>query len=93
MGNRTLTDARQEQIKISPTEHAFRKYLCVVEDHAIDSETFNVEVLDRDQHKTPIRVDNFIYRLRKKFAGDIELVSEGGGFYKLLNVRETKRRF
>jgi len=37
-----------------------------------------------------MRLDNFVHRLRKKFDGEIELTSQGGGFYRLLNVRELK---
>jgi DNA-binding response OmpR family regulator len=90
VGNRTLTNAQGAELKISPTEHAFLTYLVVVDGNSIDSETFNVDVLDRDQHRMPIRLDNFVYRLRKKFSGKLELDSQGGGIYKLFDVRELK---
>ena len=56
----------------------------------INSEIFNIDVLDRDQHKVHVRLDNFIHRLRKKFDGKLELTSQGDGMYKLLDVKELK---
>jgi DNA-binding response OmpR family regulator len=90
VGNRTVTNVDGPSVKISPTEHAFLRYLCAVEGHTIDSETFNIDVLDRDQYKVHVRLDNFIHRLRKKFDGKLELTSQGDGVYKLLDVRELK---
>jgi DNA-binding response OmpR family regulator len=91
IGNRTVTNVVYgATVKISPTEHAFLRYLCAVDDHTIDSEIFNIDVLDRDQYKVHVRLDNFVHRLRKKFDGRLELTSQGDGVYKLLNVREIK---
>jgi DNA-binding response OmpR family regulator len=90
VGNRTVTDTDGATVKLSPTEHAFLRYLCAVDDHAINSEIFNIDVLDRDQHKVHVRLDNFVHRLRKKFDGRLELTSQGDGIYKLLDVRELK---
>lgn len=89
VGSRLVTSA-STSIRISATEHAFLRYLCAVESHEINEEIFNIDVLDRDQYKIRMRLDNFIHRLRKKFDGNIELTSQGGGFYRLLNVRELK---
>src|ERR1700686_1005063 len=69
VGNRTVTNIEGATVKLSPTEHAFLRYLCAVDDHSINSEIFNIDVLDRDQHKVHVRLDNFIHRLRKKFDG------------------------
>jgi DNA-binding response OmpR family regulator len=90
VGNRTLTNFEGSMIKISPTEHAFLRYLCAVDGHTIDSEIFNIDVLDRDQHKVHVRLDNFIHRLRKKFDGRLEITSQGNGIYKLLDIKELK---
>ena len=90
VGNRTLNNSEGTLIKVSPTEHAFLRYLVAVDDHMINSEIFNIDVLDRDQHKVHVRLDNFIHRLRKKFGGELEIIPQGGGFYKLLNFREIK---
>jgi DNA-binding response OmpR family regulator len=90
VGNRTLTNFKGSSIKISPTEHAFLRYLSAVDGHTIDSEIFNIDVLDRDRHKVHVRLDNFVHRLRRKFGGELEIVAQGGGFYKLLDVREIK---
>jgi DNA-binding response OmpR family regulator len=90
VGNRIVANIDGTIIKISPTEHAFLRYLCAVEDHTIDSEIFNIDVLDRAQHKVRVRLDNFIHRLRKKFGERLELTSQGEGLYKLLDVRELK---
>jgi DNA-binding response OmpR family regulator len=93
VGNRSITNIDGTSVKISPTEHAFLRHLCAVDGHTIDSETFNIDVLDRDQHKVQVRLDNFIHRLRKKFDGKLELTSQGDGIYKLLDVRELKPVF
>lgn len=93
VGNRTLTNSEGSSIKISPTEHAFLRYLAAVDGHMIDSEIFNIDVLDRDQHKVHVRLDNFIHRLRKKLGGALEIVPQGNGFYKLLDVKEIKPTF
>jgi DNA-binding response OmpR family regulator len=90
VGNRTVATLEGETVKLSPTEHAFLRYLCAVDGHTIDTEIFNIDVLDRDQHKVHVRLDNFVHRLRKKFAGRLELTSQGEGVYKLLDVRELK---
>ena len=90
VGNRTITNIEGAAVKLSPTEHAFLRYLCAVDDHSINSEIFNIDVLDRDQHKVHVRLDNFIHRLRKKFDGRLELTSQGDGVYKLLDVRELR---
>lgn len=92
VGDRTLSDASGTEIRLSPTEHAFLRYLVTVDDHSIDSEIFNIAVLDRDQHKTPIRLDNFVYRFRKKLHYRVELDSQRDGIYKLLDLRELKWR-
>jgi DNA-binding response OmpR family regulator len=93
VGNRTLTNFEGSSIKISPTEHAFLRYLAAVDGHMIDSEIFNIDVLDRDQHKVHVRLDNFVHRLRKKLGGELEIIPQGNGFYKLLDVREIKPTF
>jgi len=90
VGNRTLINSDGTAVKLSPTEHAFFRYLCAVENNVIDTEIFNIDVLDRDPHKVQVRLDNFIHRLRMKFSGRIELTSQGNGVYKLLDVRELK---
>ena len=90
VGDRKLTDAEGTSIKLSPTEHAFLRYLCAVDGHAINSEIFNVDVLDRDRHKVHVRLDNFIYRLRKKLGDKLEIISQGDGVYKLHDIKEIK---
>jgi DNA-binding response OmpR family regulator len=90
VGSRTVTGSDGSVVKLSPTEHAFLRYLCAIDGHAIDSETFNIDVLERDPHKAHVRLDNFVYRLRKKLDGRLELTPQGNGIYKLLDVREIK---
>jgi DNA-binding response OmpR family regulator len=93
VGNRLVTHLDGQAIKLSPTEHSFLRYLCAVPSHDIDSETFNIEVLDRDPHKVHVRLDNFVHRLRKKFGGRLELAAQGGGIYKLFDVQELLASF
>jgi DNA-binding response OmpR family regulator len=90
VGNRTLTNAEGASIKLSPTEHAFLRYLSAVDGHSINSEIFNVDVLDRDRHKVHVRLDNFIYRLRKKFGDKLEITSQRDGVYKLHDIKEIQ---
>jgi DNA-binding response OmpR family regulator len=94
IGDRTVTDSKGASKRLSITEHAFLRYLCAVDDHAINSEIFNIEVLGRDPHETHVRLDVFVPRLREKFDNTIELPSQGrSGFYRLLDVQEVKPRF
>jgi DNA-binding response OmpR family regulator len=94
IGDRVVTDNRGNSKRLSVTEHAFLRYLCVVEDHAINSDIFNIEVLGRDPHETHVRLDVFVPRLRGKFDNTVELLSQGrSGFYRLLDVQEVKPRF
>lgn len=93
VGNRLVRHINGQTVKLSPTEHSFLRYLCAVPSHEIDSETFNIEVLERDPHKVQVRLDNFVHRLRKKFGGQLDLGAQGGGFYKLFDVRELPPSF
>lgn len=93
VGNRLVSHIDGKTIKLSPTEHSFLRYLCAVPSHEIDSETFNIEVLERDPHKVQVRLDNFVHRLRKKFEGRLELSAQGGGIYKLFDVRNLPPSF
>jgi DNA-binding response OmpR family regulator len=90
VGNRTITNQKGKIVRVSPTEHAFLRYLCAVDGHAITSEIFNIDVLDRDRYEVHVRLDNFVHRLRKKFGGDLGLISQGEGTYKLLGVEELR---
>ena len=87
IGNRILSNAAGDTLKLSPTEHAFLRYLCVNENHECDVVTFNTEVLGRKSHEENMRVDNLVYRLRNKFGEDLELLANEGK-YRLLQVRE-----
>jgi DNA-binding response OmpR family regulator len=89
VGNRQLTTDGGESIKITPTEHAFLRYICTVEDHEISRETFNVEVLGRPLAEKDRRMDAFIYRLRNKLGECVEIISRWDGNYKLVEVQES----
>lgn len=91
IGERTVTNKNGGSIRLSITEHAFLRHICVVEDHVISSDILNVEVLERDPHGPQVRLDNFVDRLKGKFLETLELSSQGRtGFYKLYDVQELK---
>ena len=90
VGNRVLQDRDGNVIKLSQTEHAFLRYICTVEDHEIDVAIFNAEILNRQPFEHVNRIDNFIYRLRKKLGGTGQLVSIRDGRYKLVDPIELK---
>jgi DNA-binding response OmpR family regulator len=91
IGDRTITNFSGMTKKLSITEHILLRHLCVVEDHAIDGEVFNIEVLRREKDDKQVRMDAFIPRLRAKLDDSIDLSSHGRtGVYKLLGVQEVK---
>jgi DNA-binding response OmpR family regulator len=91
IGNRIVTNKNGGSIRLSITEHAFLRYVCVVEDHMINSDILNIEVLERDPHGPQVRLDNFVDRLKAKFLETLELSSQGRtGLYKLHDVLELK---
>lgn len=92
VGHQELTNKIGEKIKISPTEHAFLRYLCTVEDHEIDRPTFNVSILGRNESEKDKRMDNFVYRMRLKLGPSVQLISRRDGVYKLINVSELQQR-
>jgi DNA-binding response OmpR family regulator len=94
VGSRMMQNiATRETLRITSSEHAFLAYICVVEDHTVDSEILNTVILQRKEYEKFIRMDNFIYRLRTKLDGHIQLTALGETAYRLLNVREIKPSF
>lgn len=89
IGTRTLVGEGGEQEKLSPTEHALLRYLCLIEDHEIDREQFNVNILGRDHSIDDRRLDNIVYRLRTKLGTTVQLLSSHKRGYKLIGVREV----
>lgn len=90
IGDRTITNLSGSTKKLSITEHILLRHLCVVENHAIDSEVFNIEVLRREKGDKQVRMDVFIPRLRAKLDNSIDLSTQGRtGVYKLLGVQEV----
>jgi DNA-binding response OmpR family regulator len=89
VGDRSLTSTAGESIRLSPTEHAFLRYLCTVEDHQVDVDTFNSEILGRKDDDRHPRLDNVVYRIREKI-GEAILLSKRGGVYKLIDVQELR---
>jgi DNA-binding response OmpR family regulator len=90
IGQRILSKADEANIRLTPTEHAFLRYVCVIDDHRVDVDAFNQDILGRTPGDPGARLDNFVYRLRHKFKNSVEIRSEGHGKYQLLNVRELK---
>jgi DNA-binding response OmpR family regulator len=89
VGSRVLKNLAGETLKLSPTEHAFLRHLCVDENHECDKVNFNLTVLGRRSFERNMRVDNLVYRLRNKLRGSLQLISDEGA-YKLIDVREVK---
>ncbi len=90
IGDRTITNLSGAVKRLSITEHILLRHLCVVEDHAIDGEAFNIEVLRREKGDKQVRMDVFIPRLREKLDDSIDLSPQGRtGVYRLLGVQEV----
>jgi DNA-binding response OmpR family regulator len=88
-GSRILKNSTGETLRLSPTEHAFLRHICVDENHECDRSNFNLNVLGRRSFEQNMRVDNLVYRLRNKLRGNLDLISDEG-VYKLLDIREVK---
>ena len=89
IGSRILTNLAGETLRLSPTEHAFLRHICVDANHQCDVLNFNLVVLGRRPFEQNMRIDNLVYRLRNKLRGSLELISDEGS-YKLIDVREIK---
>ena len=90
VGSRQIIDAAGNSKRLSITEHIFLRHLCVVDDHAINGEVFNIEVLRRETDDKRVRLDVFVPRLRAKLNDRIDLIPQGRtGIYKLLEVQEV----
>jgi DNA-binding response OmpR family regulator len=89
VGSRILTNLAGETLRLSPTEHAFLRHICVDENHECDIVNFNLAVLGRRSFEGNMRVDNLVYRLRNKLQGSLELISDEGT-YRLIDVKELK---
>jgi DNA-binding response OmpR family regulator len=89
VGSRVLKNLAGDALRLSPTEHAFLRHLCVDENHECDKVSFNLTVLGRRSFEQNMRVDNLVYRLRNKLRGSLQLISDEGA-YKLIDVREVK---
>lgn len=89
VGSRILTNSDGETLRLSPTEHAFLRHICVDENHQCDTVNFNLVVLGRRPFEQNMRIDNLVYRLRNKLRGSLQLISDDGT-YKLIDVREVK---
>lgn len=89
IGNRILKNRTGEALRLSPTEHAFLRHICVEENHECDRTSFNLVVLGRRPFEGNMRVDNLVYRLRNKLGKSLDLISDDG-VYRLLDVREIK---
>jgi DNA-binding response OmpR family regulator len=90
VGDRILKHESGETARLSPTEHAFLRHICTVEEHLVDKESFNICVLGRRPFEGNKRIDNFIYRIRNKLGLGTHLISLHEGTYKLIDVREIR---
>lgn len=90
IGSRTLVSDTGEEAKLTPTEHALLRYLCVIDGHEIDREQFNASILGRDAGVDDRRIDNMVYRLRVKLGPSLQLISNHKKGYILVGVQESK---
>jgi DNA-binding response OmpR family regulator len=92
VGNRELKNGGGQIIRLSPLEHAFMRYVAVVEGHEVDKESFNVHVLGRESYENDRRLDNLVSRLRSKLGDNVGIISTRDGGYRLLSVREVRNK-
>lgn len=90
IGERDLRNDVDKVVRLSPTEHAFLRHLCTVEDHEITRSEFNINILGRRESEEDRRIDNLVYRIRGKLGEGVQLVSKRDGAYKLINVSEVR---
>jgi DNA-binding response OmpR family regulator len=91
IGSRVLQSTTGQMLRVSPTEHAFLKYICLVEDHIVDGDILNFAILERKEYEKFVRIDNLVYRLRGRLGEEnVDLRSMGETAYKLINVKELK---
>lgn len=90
VGKRELTDSSNNMVRLSPTEHAFLRYLCMNPKHEIDRRTFNVSVLERPTYEQEMRIDSLVDKIRAKLNRKVEIISVGESAYRLISVREIK---
>lgn len=92
VSSRDLEDYSGKHLRITPTQHAFLRFLCTVEEHEIDRETFNLVILGRPEIEKDKRMDDFIYRFKNKVGPSVQIVSRRDTSYKLVSVEELRRR-
>lgn len=88
IGDRQLRGPYGQLKRLTTTEHAILRYLCVVDENELSKEALNTEVLGRQSHELDKRVDNYIYRLRSKLGPGVQLISKKNGNYQLLDITE-----
>jgi two-component system OmpR family response regulator len=92
IGSRELLNDNGQTVRISPIEHAFLSHMLTVEGHEIDKENFNVYILGRETYHDDRRIDNLVFRLRKKLGDTVQFIANRGGGYKLINAKEVAKR-
>jgi DNA-binding response OmpR family regulator len=90
VGNRDLRGQSGQIVKITPTQHAFLRYLCCIEGHEINREIFNLTILGRDESEKNKRMDDFVYKIKAKLGPSVQLVSRRDTTYKLVSIQELK---
>jgi DNA-binding response OmpR family regulator len=90
VGDRLLRDEDGSTLKLSQTEHAFLRYICTVDSNEITTDEFNEVILNRSRPEYMSRLDNFIYRMRQKLGGTVEVTSLRNGRYVFAPVRRLK---
>lgn len=76
--------------KLSATEHAVLRHLCISEDHSISKEEFSAFVMGEFPDNDDVKLKNIIYKVRQKMQLTNEIVNSEGA-YRLISVGEMAK--
>jgi DNA-binding response OmpR family regulator len=77
----------QEKQKLTASEHAILRHLCVSEEHSINQSEFLSFITGQTSNSEDVRLKNLIYRLRQKLGPSVNLVYSDFS-YRLLSIAE-----
>jgi DNA-binding response OmpR family regulator len=80
---RTIHGVDGAELRLTISEYQLLDHLIKAERHLITPATFNVFVLERDPDTVDRRLDNIVYRLRRKLGETFPIQNVGSGSYRL----------